>query len=97
MNSNFRKFGLPERIISDNGPCFRSDKFQRFCDQLEIGHITSSPHYHQSNGRAERAVETIEQILRKSASDIEITKAVTTYLDTPVSGTLTSPAELFLN
>ena len=97
LNSNFRKFGLPERIISDNGPCFRSDKFQRFCDQLEIGHITSSPHYHQSNGRAERAVETIEQILRKSASDTEITKALTTYLDTPVSDTLPSPAELFLN
>ena len=77
------------------GSCFRSNNFRRFCDQLDIGHVTSSPYYHQSNGRAERAVATIEQILKKSASDIDIAKALTTYLDTPVSDTLPSPAELF--
>ena len=93
----FRKCGLAEKIISDNGPCSRSDKFRRFCDQLDIGHITSRPYYHQSKGRAERAVGNVEQILKKSASDIDITKALTTYLDTPVSDTLPSPAELFLN
>ena len=92
LNNIFRKFGLPEKIISDNGPCFRSNNFRRFCDQLDIRHVTSSPYYHQSNGRAERAVATIEQILKKSASDIDITKALTTYLDT-----LPSRAELFHN
>ena len=97
LNNNFRKFGLPEKIISDNGPCFKSTSFQRFCEQLDIGHITSSPHYHQSNGRAERAIATVENILKKSANDIDITKALTTYLDTPVSDTLPSPAELFYN
>lgn len=56
----------------------------------------SSPYYHQNNGRAERA-GTIEQILKRSASDIDITKALTTYLDTPVSDTLPSLAELFHN
>ena len=79
------------------GPCFRSNNFRRFCDQLDIVHVTSSPCYHQSNGRAERAVATIELILKKSASDIEITKTLTTYLDTPVTDTLPSPAELFQN
>ena len=97
LNNIFRKFGLAEKIISDNGPCFRSDKFRRFCDQLDIGHITSSPYYHRSNGRTERAVGTVEQILKKSTSDSDITKALTTYLDTPVSDTLPSPAELLLN
>ena len=63
-----------------------------FVYQLDIGLVTSSPYYHQSNGRAERAIATIEQILKKSASDIDITKALTTYLDT-----LPSPAELFHN
>ena len=92
LNNIFRKFGLPEKIISDNGPCFRSNNFRRFCDQLDSRHVSSSPYYHQSNGRAERAVATIEQILKKSASDIDITKALTTYLDT-----LPSRAELFHN
>ena len=97
LNNIFRKFGLPEKIISDNGPCFRSNNFRRFCDQLDTRHVTYSPYYHQSNGRAERAVATIEQILKKSASDMDITKALTSYLDTPVSDTLPSPAELFHN
>lgn len=87
-----------EKIISDNCSCFRSNNFRRFCDQLDIGHVTSSPYYHhESNGRAERAVATIEQILKKTASDIDITKALLTYLDTPVSDTLPSHAELFHN
>ena len=30
LNNIFRKFGQPEKIISDNGPCFRSN-FRRFC------------------------------------------------------------------
>ena len=50
LNNIFRKFGLPERIISDNGPCFKSEKFRLFCDQLDIGHVTFSPYHHQSNG-----------------------------------------------
>ena len=97
LNNIFRKFGLPEKIIFDNGLWFSSNDFRCFCDQIDIGHVTSSPHYHQSNGRAERAVATIKQILKKSASNINITKALTTYLDTPVSDTLPSPAELFYN
>ena len=92
LNNIFRKLGLAEKIISGNGPCFRSNNFRRFCDQLDVGHVTSSPYYHQSNGRAERAIATIEQILKKSASDIDTTKALTTYLDT-----LPSPAELLHN
>ena len=46
LNKIFRKFELPERIISDNGPCFKSEKFPCFCDQLDIGHVTSSPYHH---------------------------------------------------
>ena len=43
----------------------------------------------------ERAIATVEQILKKSANDTDITKALITYLDTPISDTLLSPAELF--
>ena len=46
LNNNFRKFGLAEKIISDNGLCFRCNIFQHFCDQLDIKHITSSLQYH---------------------------------------------------
>ncbi len=97
LNTNFRKFGLPQKIISDNGPCFKSKKFDQFCEELEIEHSTSSPYYHQSNGRSERAVGTVKQILKKSSSNLQITLALLAYLDTPVSDSLPSPAELFFN
>ncbi len=97
LNTIFRKIGPPERIISDNGPCFKSEKFNNFCKELEIQHDTSSPHHHQSNGRAERAIQTIKKILKKCKSETEITLALLAYHDTPVSDTLPSPAELFFN
>ena len=97
INENLRKFGLAERIITDNGPCFRSGKFRSFCDQLEMEHSTSSPHYHQGNGRAERSIQTIRKIMRRSKTDEGITLALLAYHDTPVTADLPSPAELFLN
>ena len=97
LNANFRKIGPPERIISDNGPCFKSDKFNSFCKDLEIQPDTSSPHYHQSNGRAERAIQTIKKILKKCKNEVEVTLALLAYHDTPVSDNLPSPAELFFN
>ena len=53
-----------------------------------------SPYHHQSVSRAERAIATVEQILKKSANDTDITKALITYHDSPISDTLPSPAEL---
>lgn len=97
VSDNCRKFGLPEKIITDNGPCFRSQKFDSFCEKLEIQHLTSSPHFHQSNGRAERAIQTIEQIYKKCQTKEEITLALLAYHDTPVSSDLPSPSELFFN
>ena len=97
LKNIFGKFGLPEKILSDNGPCFRAGSFQQFFEQLDIGHVTLSPYYHQSNGRVETAVQIVENVLKKNESNVVITKALTTYLDTPVSDTLPSPVELFFN
>ena len=97
LNNHLRKFGLAERIISDNGPCFKSEKFRDFCEELSIKHTTSSPHYHEGNGRVERSIQTVRQMLKKSKSDLQLTMAVIAYHDTPVSSDLPSPAELFFN
>ena len=91
---NFRRFGLSESIIPDNGTCFRSQMFHIFCQSLEIEHITSSPYYHEWNGRAKRVIQTFRQILRKCSSEVEITTALIAYHDTPITQDLPSPAEL---
>lgn len=95
LNHNFQKFGLVEEIYSDNGPCFRSAQFNKFCQELEIAHETSSPHYHQAMGRVERAIQTVKQILKKSNDTLDITRGLNAYHDTPITSLLPSPAELF--
>lgn len=56
IQSIFARHGIPETLISDNGPQFSAEVFQRFAEEYGFEHITSSP---QSNGEAERAVQTI--------------------------------------
>ena len=31
-----RDFGLPKRILSDNGPCFKSREFHEFHEKLGV-------------------------------------------------------------
>jgi len=96
-NNLYQKFWPPERIVSDNGPCFNSTQFKQFTESLDIQHDTSSPHYHQSNGRAERAIRTVKGMMKKSTSPTGVTLALLAYHDTPVSDNLPSPAELFFS
>ena len=64
INDNVRKFGLAERILSDNGSCFRSEMSQNFYESLEIYHSKSSPYYHQSNCRVRCAIQTARNIFK---------------------------------
>ena len=58
LKSIFSVHGIPDHVISDNGPQYSSDGFKAFSKEYGFVHITSSPLYLQSNGEAERAVQT---------------------------------------
>ncbi|KAG1696931.1 hypothetical protein GQR58_006123 [Nymphon striatum] len=62
-------FGIPEKIITDNGPQYTSHKFVAIATEYGITQKTSSPHYPKSNGLAERTVQTVKRILTKSKAD----------------------------
>lgn len=67
----FSIFGLPKEIVSDNGPPFNSYEFKMFFRANGIN-VSNSPAYHpQSNGSAERAVQTSKNSFRKYVLDIE--------------------------
>jgi transposase InsO family protein len=48
-----------ERILTDNGGCYRSLAVAETCDALGIGHRFTRPYRPQTNGKAERLVRTL--------------------------------------
>ena len=69
MKSIFARHGLAEKVISDNGPCYSSHEFADFAKEWDFSHITSSPHFPQSNGLAEKSVQTIKRMFSKARAD----------------------------
>ena len=65
LQVSFAVHGLPDVVLSNNGSCFTSSEFAKFCAARGIVLITSSPYHPSSNGLAERAVQTLKQGLQK--------------------------------
>jgi transposase InsO family protein len=47
-----------ERVMTDNGSCYKSRAFARACKQLDIRHIRTKPYTPKTNGKAERFIQT---------------------------------------
>jgi transposase InsO family protein len=55
----FGRLGVTvNRVMTDNGSCYRSKAFTRACKQLSIKHIFTKPYTPQTNGKAERFIQT---------------------------------------
>ena len=95
IKAQFCRYGIPEKCRSDNGPQFQSQEFRQFCHDYGVQHTTSSPHYPQSNGEAERerAVQTVKRLWKKAKDRY---KALLDYRSTPLEGVNLSPAQLLL-
>ena len=65
----FSRHGLPEQLISDNGPQFSSAKFAEFCKVNGIKHFRVALHHPVSNGLAEHMVQTFKQAMCRSNND----------------------------
>ena len=89
----FARHGIPETVMSDNGPQYSSLEFFQFSQKYNFQHITSSPYYPQSNGHVERGVQTVKKLFRLS-SDPHL--ALLSYRSTPLPWCGRSPAELLM-
>lgn len=69
LKSQFARNGIPETVISDNGPQFSSCEFQAFAKEWEFTHKKSCPHHVQSNVMVERGVKTVTLMLKKAKAD----------------------------
>jgi RNase H-like domain found in reverse transcriptase/Integrase core domain/Integrase zinc binding domain/Reverse transcriptase (RNA-dependent DNA polymerase) len=100
LDEAFARHGLPDTLVSDNGPQFISTEFKSFCNKNGIEHIRTAPYHPQSNGRAEKFVDLLKTGLNKATgnSDEKLRQFLTTYRFTPsyVLGNK-SPSELINN
>ena len=98
LRQTFAMLGLPTTIVSDNGSCFTSEEFQKFCKANGIKHVTVSPYHPASNGLAERAVQTVKRGLKKSSGKLEdrLYRFLSMYRITPQSTIGHAPADLVM-
>ena len=99
LNSDF---GVPEIIVSDNGPQFTYEKFHSFCVQYDIQHIRTPAYHAQSNGEVERFVDTFKRALIKIEGEGNSQEIIDTFLQqyrttpNPSLPEHQSPSETFL-
>jgi transposase InsO family protein len=49
-----------ERVMSDNGSCYRSRVHAQACRELELRHLRTRPYRPRTNGKAERFIQTLQ-------------------------------------
>lgn len=98
LKAHFARQGIPDSVMSDNGPQYASQDFQKFCELWGFQHVTSSPGYPQSNGKAESAVKTAKRLLMKAkAAGQDPYLAILDHRNTPSQGLDSSPAQRLLS
>ena len=94
LKEQFIRHGIPDVIVSDNGPQLVSLEFRRFAEEWEFKHVTSSPHHHKTNGKAESAVKVTKNLFKKVLWDgRDPWLALLEYRNTPVETIGSSPAQ----
>ena len=62
LRAIFATHGIPELLVSDNGPAFTSSEFKEFMHLNGIRHTTSARYHPATHGLAERAVQTFQAL-----------------------------------
>ena len=101
LRSVFARNGVPQQLVSDNGPQFTSEEFQAFMKSNGIHHFRSAPFHPATNGQAERFVQTFKQSMKAMKSESaslnkKIANFLLMYRNTPHATTNETPAKMFL-
>ena len=100
MRTTFATLGLPQILVTDNGPQFTSSEFSQFTKNNGIKHITSSPYHPATNRFAERTVQTFKEGMRRQKTgsvETRVARFLFAYRKTPQSTTGILPAVMMFN
>ena len=100
MRRVFSSHGVPRRLVTDNGPLFRSVEFKKFRKENDVKHQLTPPYHPSSNGQAERAVQIFKRSMeaRPKGRTIrhQISILLLQYRSTPNTSTGKTPSELLM-
>ena len=97
LKSVFARYGVPLVLVSDNERKLISFEMKQFLQQWGVELNTSSPYIPRSNGLAERNIQTVKKILKKSLLDGSDPYLGLLGLRATPLASGQSPAELFFN
>ena len=84
FKSIFSEYGWPDTLVSDNGSCYAAEAFSNLMKEYAVNHITSSPHYPQSNRLAEKFIQIVKNLFHKVKDEgADIDKYLMIYCNTP--------------
>ncbi|KAK1651182.1 hypothetical protein QYE76_068987 [Lolium multiflorum] len=63
------RFGIPQTITTDGGSVFVSKEFRKFCEDMGIKSIRSSPYYAQANGQAEASNKSLIKLIKRKIDE----------------------------
>ena len=69
IKENIIRFGVPHKIISDNGTPFVNSDVRKMLEFYKVKHHRSSPYYPQGNGQAEATNKTLIKIISKISQE----------------------------
>ena len=71
LTANFARLGIPDNVVSDNGPQFSASDFAHFSTKWGFEHMPSSPHHSRSNGKVESSVKSAKNMIRKAKTCVK--------------------------
>jgi transposase InsO family protein len=63
-----------ERVMTDNGSCYKSVAFRRACKRLGLRHIRTKPYTPRTNGKAERFIQSKNQRQGRALHSIQLAR-----------------------
>ena len=94
----FAEYGIPQKIMSDTGTNFVSDRFRQFCKTINVEQAVSLAYHHQSNGQVKACIKFVKPTFKKCTdSGRDVYMALLQICTMPLGQGLLSPTTLMFN